>query len=149
MKPMAKSAIKNPAPEQDIETARAALGAFGRAVTEGEIDAFLELLDEEVDLEIPSAIRQDVVRLKGREAVRHHLEKIADEYVELRLDPSEFRRLDHGRLLVIGRWQGRVSGGTTPFGTPLALIIELRDGKVARLHGFMDGQQALEAARRG
>ena len=145
---MAKGEGETPELDQDAETVRAALGGYGRAVTNGEIEAFLELLDPEVDLEIPSVMRQDVVRLKGREAVRHYLEDVAGQYVELRLDPREFRRLDHGRLLAIGRWQGRASGGTTPFGSPLALIVELREGKVARLHGFMDEQQALEAARR-
>jgi ketosteroid isomerase-like protein len=32
------------------------------------------------------------------------------------------------------------------FGTPLASIIELRDGKVVKLRGFLDEGQALAAA---
>jgi ketosteroid isomerase-like protein len=142
---MAEGEIESPEREQDLEVVRTALGAFGRAVTNGEIEAFLELLDEEVDLEIPSAIRREVVKLRGLEETRRYLEQIASDYVELRVDPREFRRLDGDRLLVVGRWQGRASGGTTPFGTPLALIVELREGRVASLRGFMDEQQALEA----
>lgn len=146
---MANREIEGSEREREIETARAALGAFARAVTDGEIAPFLELLDREADLQIPSAIRQDVVELHGREEARRYLEETASEYADLRLDPREFRALDPGRLLVVGRWQGRARGGTTPFGTPLALIVELRDGLVTRLRGFMDEQQALEAVGGG
>lgn len=145
---MAKDKVESPELEQDLEIARTVLAAYGRAVTDGEIDALLELLDREVDLEFPSAI-QGAVKLSGHEEARRYLKAIASEYIELRLLPREFRSLDRGRLLVIGRWQGRAHGGGTPFGTPLALILELREGKVACLRGFMDEQLALEAARGG
>jgi len=91
-------------------------------------------------------MRQDLVRLHGVEETRRYLEETADDYVELRVDPREFRPLDSGRLLVLGRWRGRARGGATPFGTPAAMIVELRDDKVTRLRAFMDEQQALEAA---
>lgn len=143
---MAKGEIESPELEQYLRIARTVLGAFGRAVTDGEIDPFLELLDSKVDLEIPSATRGSVVASCGRDEVREYLEEITDEYSELRLEPREFRSLSHGRMLVVGRWRGQVRGGTTPFGTPFAAIIELRGSKVARLRGFMDLEQALEAA---
>jgi len=69
--------------------------------------------------------------------------------VELRVDAHEFRSLDPDRLLVLGRWRGRARGGSTPFGTPMAMIVELREDKVARLRAFMDEQQALDAAGAG
>src|SRR5881409_582158 len=142
---MAAGETERPELDQEIETVRTALEAFGRAVSYGQIEPFLDLLSDDVDLEIPSALRQDVLKLHGRDEARRYLEETAGEYVELRFDPRQFRRLDRGRLLVAGRWHGRASGGTTPFGTPLSLIVELREGKLLRLHGFMDEQQALEA----
>jgi ketosteroid isomerase-like protein len=146
---MAKGEIESPELEEYLRIARAVLEAYGQAATDGEIDAFLELLDPDVDLELPSAIRRGVVSVRGRDEARQYLEEITDEYLELQLEPREFRSLSNGRLLVVGRWRGQLRGGTTPFGTPLAVIIELRDGKVARLRGFMDIQQALEAAGDG
>jgi hypothetical protein len=62
------------------------------------------------------------------------------------VDPREFRALDRVRVLITGYWQGRISGGTTQFGTPLALIAELREDKLARLHGSMDEQAARKAS---
>jgi hypothetical protein len=142
---MAKAETDSPELERKVETLRAVLGAFGRAVTHGEIDSFLELLDPKVELEIPSAVHGDVVKLHGHDEVRQYLDEISGEYVELQVDPREFRALDPIRVLITGFWQGRISGGTTPFGTPLALIAELSEDKLARLHGSMDEQ----AARKG
>jgi ketosteroid isomerase-like protein len=118
-------------------------------VTDGEVEAMLELLDAEVNLEFPSAMRQEMVTLHGTDEARGYLERTAEDYVELRIDPREFRPLDAGRFLVLGRWTGRASGGATPFGTPLAMIIVVREGKVAQIRAVMDEQQALEAAAAG
>jgi ketosteroid isomerase-like protein len=134
--------------EQQVEIVRRAVEAFGDAISDRKTDGFLGMLDADIDLELPSALRQDVIRLHGVEEVRGYLEETADAYVELRVEPREFRPLDQDRLLVTGRWQGHVSGGTTPFATPVGLIVELRGEKVSRLHAFMDEQQALEAAGR-
>lgn len=130
------------------ETARRAADAFGRAVTDGEIEPYLELLDPDVDFESASATQGGTVRLRGHAEVRRYLEQTAREYAELRLVPQQLRELGAGRFLVLGHWCGRVRGGT-PFGAPLAATLELQEGKVARLRGFMDEQQALEAARAG
>lgn len=143
---MADAETDSPELERKVETLRAALGAYGRAVTDGEIDAFLELLDPEVVLEIPSVVQGDLVKLHGHDEVRQYLDEISGEYVELQVDPREFRALDRARVLITGYWRGRISGGTTPFGTPLALIAELHEDKLARLHGSMDEQAALEAS---
>lgn len=143
---MAKGKIESPELEHFLSIARAVFDGYGRAVTEGEIDAFLLQLDPQIDLQIPSATLGTIVTSHGKEEVRRYLEEITDEYLELRLEPLDFRSLSHGRMLVIGRWRGQVSGGTTPFGTPFAAIMELHDEKVVRLHAFMDVEQAIEAA---
>jgi hypothetical protein len=143
---MAKAETEGPELERKVATLREALEAFGRAVTDGEIDDFLALLDPEADLEIPSAVQGDLVKLHGQDEVRQYLDEISGEYVELEVDPREFRALDRGSVLIIGYWRGRISGGTTRFGTPLALIAELREDKLARLRGSMDEQAALEAS---
>lgn len=142
---MSEGETNSPELEEDVGIVRAAVGAYGRAVADGEIEGFLDLLEDDADLEIPSALRQDVVKLHGRDEIALYLKETADEYVEMRVVPRQFRLLDHGRLLVVGRWQGRASGGTTPFGTPMAMIVELRAGKVSRMRAFMDEQQALDA----
>ena len=129
----------------DEDTVRRIADTFGRALADGEFEPYLELLDEGIDFQIASPVRGGVVTMNGRGEVRAYLEEMAKEYTELELVPKEMRQLAPGRYLVLGTWHGRVHGGAS-FGTPLASIIELHDGKVVRMRGFMDEQQALAAA---
>jgi ketosteroid isomerase-like protein len=129
---------------RDEEIVRRVADTFGRAIAHGELEPYLELLAEDVDFEIASPVKGGVVSLCGRTEVSTYLDEMAKEYTELVLTPQEVRELAPRRVLVLGVWRGRVRGGS-PFGTPLAAIIELRDGKVMRMRGFMDEQQALAA----
>jgi ketosteroid isomerase-like protein len=129
---------------QDEEIVRRTAETFGRALAEGDLEPYLELLAEDVEFEIASPVRGGVVELHGRGEVRGYLEEMAGEYTELVLTPQEIRERVPGRYLVLGTWHGRVHGGAS-FGTPLAAIISVREGKVARMQGFMDEAQALAA----
>jgi ketosteroid isomerase-like protein len=119
--------------------------AFGRALAHGEVEPYLELLDPDVDFELASPAKGGTVGLHGHDEVRAYLDEMASQYTELVLTPREVRELGTERFLVFGVWRGRVRDGTK-FGTPLASIVELRDGKVTKLRGFLDEEQALAAA---
>lgn len=129
---------------EDEALVRRSAHAFGRALADGEIEPFVQLLDEEVEFEIASPMKGGAVSFHGRDQVRRYLGEMAAEYTELELTPHEVRVVDPGRFLVLGVWRGRVGAGTR-FGTPLATIIELRDNRVSRVRGFLDEQQALAA----
>jgi ketosteroid isomerase-like protein len=129
---------------EDEELVRRTAEAFGRALADGEIERYLELLDPEIEFEIASPMKGGSVSARGHDELRTYLEEMAGEYTELVLTPEEVRELTLGRFLVLGLWHGRVRGGTR-FGTPLAALIDVRDGKVVRLRGFLDEQQALAA----
>jgi ketosteroid isomerase-like protein len=129
---------------EDEQLVRRAAEAFGGAIADGEIDAYLDLLDDEIEFEISSPMKGGWVRARGHDELRNYLEEMASEYTELVLAPEEVRELALSRFLVLGTWHGRVQGGTR-FGTPLAALMDVRDGKVVRLRGFLDEQQALAA----
>lgn len=130
---------------QDQEIVRRFADTFGHAIADGDLEPYLDLLDDDIDFQIASPVRGGILTMNGRAEVRTYLEEMAKEYTELELVPKEIRELAPGRYLTLGTWHGRVHGGAS-FGTPLASIIELRDGKVVRMRGFMDEQQALAAA---
>lgn len=131
---------------RDRELVGRAAEAFGRALGNGEIEPYLELLEPDVDFESASAVQGTRVKLRGRDEVRRYLEEAAQEYSELRLVLRAKHALGDGCFLVLGHWHGRARDGT-PFGAPLASLLEVGHGRVVRLRGFMDEQQALEAAR--
>ena len=128
----------------DEELVRRTAEAFGRALADGEIEPYLELLDPEIEFEIASPMKGGSVRAHGHDELRSYLEEAAAEYTELVLEPEEVRELAMGRFLVLGLWHGRVRDGMR-FGTPLAALLDVKDGKVVRLRGFLDEQQALAA----
>jgi ketosteroid isomerase-like protein len=134
--------------EREAQVARDAAAAFGRAFTEGEIDAFLELLAPEVDYESPSVMQHTVVKLQGRDEVRGYLEQTANEYERLQVEPDEVRDLGGGRFLMVGRWLAQPRQTPTPFGTPVGAVLDIGDGKVVRVRAFFDEQLAVDAARR-
>jgi ketosteroid isomerase-like protein len=132
----------------EVEVAKAAADAFSRAVTDGEIEAFLPFLAQEIDFKLPSAMQDAVMRLNGHDEVRGYLRQTAEEYEELHLEWKEIRECGGGRYLMLGSWQATVRKTQTRFGTPMGLVFDMRDGEVTRLRAFFDEQLAIDAAGR-
>ena len=132
----------------EVEVAKEAADAFGRAFTNGEIDNFLTFLAAEVDFEVPSATQDAVMRLNGHDEVRRYLEQTAGEYEELHLESKEIRECGGGRYLMLGSWQATLLKTHTRFGTPMGLLFDMRDGEVTLLRAFFDEQLAIDAAGR-
>lgn len=134
--------------ERDVELATDAAATFGRAFTDGEVDAFLALLAVDVDFEVPSVMQSAVMKLSGHDEVRDYLERTAGEYEELQVQSKEIRDVGGGRFLMLGSWQATPHRSPTKFGTPMGAVIDIRDAKVTRLQAFFDEQLAIEAAAR-
>jgi len=134
--------------QDEVEVAKEAADAFGRAFTTGEIDTFLTFLAAGVDFEVPSAVQGAVMRLNGHDEVRRYLEQTAGEYEELHLESKEIRECGGGRYLMLGSWQATLRKTQTRFGTPMGLVFDMRDGEVTRLRAFFDEQLAIDAAGR-
>jgi len=134
--------------QREVEAARAAAVAFGRAFTDGEFDGFLAFLATEVDFEVPSVMQQEVMQLHGHDEVRRYLEQTASEYEELHVQTREVRDFGGCRFLMVGSWRAKPRTSTTRFGTPMGAVLDMRDGKVTRLRAFFDEQLAIDAAGR-
>ena len=64
---------------------------------------------------------------------------------EARTTPEEFRDLDD-RVLMLGRVVGRGRGSGVEVESPTAFLTTLCDGRIVHVKGFLDWDQALEAA---
>ena len=120
--------------QADIETLKAGFDAFNQ----GEFERLLDHWDDDVE----------VVRLGGGEPLRGKSairDWLVPDAIDQRGEPIEFRDLGR-RVLVTCDWHthGRASGVDVE--TRIYMVFTMRSGKVARVEGFANEHEALEAA---
>jgi ketosteroid isomerase-like protein len=81
----------------------------------------------------------------GREGIETYFERMREVWDDFRGFADEHRDLGD-RVLWIGRLEGRGLGSGVSVGTPLDILFDVRDGKVSRMHSYLDHGEALRAA---
>jgi ketosteroid isomerase-like protein len=81
----------------------------------------------------------------GREGIETYFERMREVWDDFRGFADEHRDLDY-RVLWLGRLEGRGRGSGVPVSTPLDILFDIRDGKVSRMHSYLDHGEALLAA---
>jgi ketosteroid isomerase-like protein len=92
-------------------------------------------------------MQSSVLKLNGQGEVRKYLDDTTGEYTKLEVSLTDVRDQGGGRFVVVGSWRATPSHSATSFGTPVAAVFDVHDGKVARLRAFFDEQLAIAAAR--
>jgi ketosteroid isomerase-like protein len=105
----------------------------------------IDLLDPNVELHGTVGGIEEGKVLRGLSQIREAFETEDDEvWDEHRIEPQEF--IDAGdRVVVLQREYQRSKGGAELV-IDTATIVDLRDGRIVRLQGYMDPAGALEAA---
>ena len=88
----------------------------------------------------------DADRLHGRDEVRGFLERISNAWQRVTVELREVIVVPNGRLLAVEGWQ--IQGREIEVATKTITVYLFREGLVARLDGFVDRAEALEAAGR-
>jgi len=129
--------------QENVEVFKRAIDAYNR----GDIDAFLEELDPEVELHgaLQTMFGSEATLYRGHEGIRQWVRDIDEALAEIRLEFPEIRDLGD-RIIAIGwlRARGKESGADTE--SPLGCVIELKNGKATRVQSFLDPKEALQAA---
>jgi ketosteroid isomerase-like protein len=81
----------------------------------------------------------------GREGIDTYFARMREAWHEFRNVPSECRDLGE-RVLSTGRLEARGRGSGVPVSAPLDVLYDLRDGKISRMHSYLDHGEALRAA---
>ena len=107
------------------------------AISEGDVDAFVELLDPEVEIHTQRGVR------RGREEVARWA-RTKFEHLERRYEVDEVHTADN-RVAVLARvlyvWrESRKVGDESLVG----IVLDLRDGKLLRWRLYDDPMEALE-----
>jgi ketosteroid isomerase-like protein len=128
--------------QENVEAFRRAFEAFNRR----DIDAVLEEIDPEVEWRpiLPVMLWGKSTVYRGHEGYREVLRDFFEAASEIHLGISETRDLGD-RLVAIGRLRarGKESGAVTE--SPIAYVVEYKNGKAARICEYLNPKEALEA----
>jgi ketosteroid isomerase-like protein len=81
----------------------------------------------------------------GREGIEKYFGRMREVWEEFRGFATEYRELGE-RVLWIGRLEGRGRASGIPLDVALDVLYDLRDGKISRMHSYLDHGEALRAA---
>jgi ketosteroid isomerase-like protein len=127
--------------QENVEVVGRAIELLERRDWHGMTDLF----DPSVELHGTVGGIEEGKVLRGPSQIRHAFETEDDEvWDEHRIEPQEF--IDAGdRVVVLQReYQRSKSGAELVIDT--ASILDLRDGRIVRIQGYMNPAEALEAA---
>jgi ketosteroid isomerase-like protein len=138
----------------NVEVVRRLYETLGEATRKGELRDFsdtpvaAELLDPEVEWHGTVGGLAEGAVARGRDGIARFMYEDSQEWEEVVFEPTEF--VDVGDRVVVlqhERRRGRHSGLQIEADT--ASVIWLRDGRVRRIQGYMEREQALHAVGLG
>ncbi len=128
--------------EENVEVVRRAISAYNRR----DIDGFLKQFDPAVEWRALTQVMfgGEAAVYRGHEGIRKFMRDVDDAFAEAQVEYLDARDLGQ-RIVVIGhlRARGKASGAETE--SPLAWVIEFKNGKVTRMWDYLDPAEALEA----
>ena len=116
-----------------------------RAMERGDVEAIVALAHPDVEFVNPDTALEPGTR-HGPDGLRAGMAGILEAFEDLRFDYERIVDLDD-RVVAIGTFlgRGRGSGMELP-PAPFAVVVTLRDGKMARYEWFASPEDALQAA---
>jgi ketosteroid isomerase-like protein len=126
--------------QENVEMFRRALEAFNR----GDVQGALKDIDPQVEWQTPRSL-PDPQTYYGHEGVKSWWAMMRDAFVELRLEPGEFKDLAEGQVLVPVRASGRGRESGAEVNVSFFLLGSGRE-KLERMEFFPNEAEALAAA---
>ena len=124
-----------------------AFNRFIDAQNRRDVDAMLDELDAEVEWHsvILGSLRGEATVFRGHDGIRQMLRDLYEAFGEFQVEYSEIQDLGD-RIVAFGRWITRGEGSGVETATPVAPVVDFRNGKAIRVRTYLDSRQALEAA---
>jgi ketosteroid isomerase-like protein len=129
--------------QENVEALKSAFDASNRR----DIEGLLAVVHPDVEWypAIAALLEGEARMYRGHEGVREWFRDQEEAFAEVHLDYSEFR--DFGeRVIGIGRLRarGKASGAETE--SPVAWVVEFKNGKAIHAKAYLEPSEALEAA---
>ena len=131
--------------EENVEVCKRSLELINRLGPVAGVEAVLEYVDPDGEMESAIGSAAEGNAYRGLDGFRAWAADMEAAFAELRTTPEEFRDLDD-RVLMLGRVFGRGRESGAVIESQIAFLYTLRGGRIAHAKGFLDWNQALEAA---
>src|SRR5262245_30144648 len=131
--------------EENVEICKRVYGFLGSHDPAAAIEAMLEYADPEVVLESAVVSGAEGREYRGYAGLRAWATDAEAAFGRLRTTFEEFRDLDD-RVLMFGHVIGRGRESGVVVESQIAFLATLRAGRIVHAKGFLDRNQALEAA---
>jgi ketosteroid isomerase-like protein len=109
------------------------------------IDAALEYIDPEIQWVAPPEWLEDRL-YAGRDELRRLAEFWMSQFDDYRLDPAEFIDLGDDRGVLLIHQRGRIRSSNDTIEQPVGWVVQVRDGRLARVDVFFSWEATREAA---
>ena len=115
-----------------------------RAWNSGDIAALIDVFDAEVEIHPALGAFLASTVYRGHNGVATWYEETYEPWAELHAEPQRF--IDAGeRTVVVAALRARVPGGQVDVEAELAQVVSVRDGKIVRLDGYEEPDDAFAA----
>jgi ketosteroid isomerase-like protein len=129
--------------QQNVEIAKRCIDAFNAT----DVDAFTALTSADFEWS-PSMVAIEGQLFRGSDGIRAYFASLSDAWEEFLILPDSFRD-PTDLVIMLGRLRGRGKNSGVPVDASLGIVFDLRDGKIARIRGYLDHGEALRAAGLG
>jgi ketosteroid isomerase-like protein len=126
--------------QESVETVKRLVDAFNKR----DVDAFAEITTPDFEWTTSMAAVEGEI-FWGREGIETYFGRMQESWDEFIALADEYRDLGD-RVLWLGRLEARGRSSGVPVGASLDILYDLRDGKISRMHSYLDHGEALRAA---
>jgi len=127
--------------QENVEICKRAFVVFERL----DVEAGLQFVDPDIVFQSAIVSGADGGTYRGHDGLRKWAAESDAAFEELRTVPREWRDLGDD-VLVLAHITARGRGSGAPVESPAAFLSTLRDGRIVRVKGFLNWDEALEAA---
>jgi ketosteroid isomerase-like protein len=115
------------------------------AVSRGDTSAYLDSLDDDVELHQAAELAGTKGTFRGKDGFRELLDEVAEDFTEIDWRPQRVIDLGDERYLVLLHPKAKGRGSGVVLETKVAHLHEQRDGKTIRVDTYLEWDDSLEA----
>jgi ketosteroid isomerase-like protein len=128
--------------QENVESVRQYLLAYD----EGGTDAWAKFWHPDISWRAIEGALDDIGVMQGRDALRHYYSQWEETFDGIRIELDEVIDAGGDQVVAVVRSVARMKGSEADVDIRYAVVVSIRDGKIAKGREFASREAALEAA---